>query len=424
MNAALQYQDAFTTPSLEDLQPLDIGLDESELKELAHILQVLHQYTVSFNDQRAVCQAQVKQLIEECDIALDKRYPLQSFTQAPSGQNLSVVTEGVLQRIGTAFAEFWKKFLELVKKIFSWIINAAKRLVHREQTVMHQVVVIRAMREATQEVKDIKGGTKRDEGEFTGTLEQAVKLYQSQLTAMGLEMLQQGPYVAAVKALALSVNNIVKMLGTKFAEIERRINTHNQSRENPTQENFIGLADPIPVPQVLETAFKRWLQPANMIDAWIDVMDIFHTAATQLYTDKPSGAMEWEIAAKVIISPKSGLAEPMIPIPDGIVDYVNDMGKIVDQARAHPITQSLEGRDAHQAEEALDSYMEDVRALLQYMEVANMTLDTQYHLVDSVAKCAKAEFDLECAEHAVDADAVKTIRSIREKLALKIVARR
>lgn len=423
MNAALSYQDAFNTPTLEDLKPLDIGLDENELKALSHNLQLLHQYTATFNDQRAVCQAQVKQLIEECDVALDQRYPLMSFTKAPSEQNLSVVTEGVLHRIGTAFVEFLKKFWEILKKVFGWIVNAAKRLVHRDREVIEQVVVIRSLREASKQVQEIQGSSGKDHGALMDKFYTAVEHYHGQLTAMGLDMLHKGPYVAAVKALSLSVPKILKMLESKLIEIERRLNTHNPSQDTPTKENFVGLSDPVPVPYALMAAMKTWLHGSNDLEAWVDVMDIFHTAASQLHQEAPHTTMEWDAAASVIIDPHSGLAEPMIPIADGVLDYVTEMDKLIDKFRNHPITQALEGRDASQAEDALDSYMDDVRALLKYMEVANFTLDTQYHLVDSVAKCAYAEFDVQCAEHAVDEEAVKRIRAIRENLHTKIEAR-
>lgn len=435
---SLQYVDAFNTPTVEALEPIDIGLDEQELKGLAHTLQVLHQYMATFNDQRAVCQAQVRQLIDECDIALDTRYPVQSFTKAPSEQNLSAVTEGVLQRIGSGFVEYCKKVWEFIKKVISWIVAAFKRLFKREEQVTHDVAVLREVRSASKQVKSVSSrGTAKAEAASGWTQEDqdrhaeraaavfhaAVEHYRGQMTHMGMEMLTQGKYVAAIKSLSLGAGSMVKQLKTKLEEIERRINTHNVGGAHPSFENFKDLTDVLKAPTATVDAVMRWLGMANRVEEWADIVRFFLANARSLSEEPPAGSvMEWDIAAAVIVNPNSGLAEPMVPVAGAVEDYVRDMEPIVEKMRTHPITRSIDPKHAPAAEEALDSFLEDVRSMLQFMEISNLTLDCQYHLVHSVARCSEAEFDVDCAKHMVDEDTRDAVHEISKKLRVKIAA--
>jgi hypothetical protein len=428
-----QYADVFNTPTVEALEPIDIGLDEQELKGLAHTLQVLHQYMATFNDQRAVCQAQVRQLIDECDIALDDRYPVQSFTKAPSEQNLSAVTEGVLDRIGSGFVEYCKKIWEFVKKIISWIVAAFKRLFKREDQVIHHVAVIREVRNASRQIKSVSprgassAHSKEEQDKHAErallAYHEAVEHYQGQMTRMGMDMLTQGHYVSAVKSLAMGAPIMVNMLQKKLVEIERRINTHNEGKENPSFENFQGLTDVMKAPTATIDNVMRWLGMANRVEEWADIVRFFLANAKSISEEAPSGSvMEWNIAAGVIVNPSSGLAEPMVPVSGAVEDYVRDMEPIVEKMRSHPITRSIDPKLAAGAEEALDSFLEDVRSMLQYMEIANITLDCQYHLVKAVAHCAEAEFDVDCAKHMTDEATRDAVSEIRKKLSIKISA--
>lgn len=428
--STLQYADAFNTPTVEALEPMDIGLDEQELKGLAHTLQVLHQYMATFNDQRAVCQAQVRQLIDECDIALDTRYPLQSFTKAPSEQNLSAVTEGVLDRIGSGFAAYSKKIWEFIKKIIAWIVSAFKRLFKREDQVIQHVNVLREVRSASTQIKTMmpripteaqrKEEQAKQEARALEHLHEMVTQYEGQMTQMAMDMLTQGAFVSAVKALSFGATSVVKQIQHTLDEIQRRINTH-MSGSGHSPENFRGLTDGLKAPVGVIPPVTKWLGVANSIELWDDLVRLSLINVKAISEEKPANSViEWNIAAGVIVNAKSGLAEPMVPVSGALETYVNDMTPIVEAMLAHHVTQSMDPQFLSEAEDALHSITLDIRSMLQFMEIANLTLDCQYHLIKSVAQCAEAEFDVDCAKRVTDDAARHSVMDIRRKLSVRI----
>jgi hypothetical protein len=166
-----------------------------------------------------------------------------------------------------------------------------------------------------------------------------------------------------------------------------------------------------------------WFGISNRIEEWADIVRLFLSNAKQISEEPPKGStMEWDIAAAVIVNPNSGLAEPMVPVSDAIEDYVRGMEPIVKAMSDHPITRSIDPKFAAEAEETLSNFQEDIRSMLQFMEIANITLDCQYHLVHSVAQCVEAEFNVDCAKHLVDDDTREAVSEIRKKLQVKIAA--
>jgi hypothetical protein len=427
MNAAYNYSGQDLAGSVA-LEALDIGLDETQLKQLSQVLKLLGQYAASFDDQRAVCQAQVKQLVEECEITLDQRYPLASFTKAPSPQNLSVVTESVMGRAGQVLVELANKVWEVIVKMLRWVIDAFKHLAKRERKIAKRVELVRHLHQANTEVKHLSGGAVSDEDAEAlhaahEKLLEAEENYQTHLTALGMELLSEGKFVAAIKAIALNMAKMVDLTERKANEVVRSLQTLKKLG-HVVPNDIAQVAEPLPIIAGLKVAQNNWNALANA-DTWPDLMLRFKEATDQLHADDPKGVMEWKIAAAVVVSPRSALAEPLVPIPDLIWKYVEKMEAEINNFRQLDFVKAVDPKYAALVESMFTSLTADLHALIDYGQAANLALDSQAFIVDAIYRCEAAEFELARLEVRASRNptAVEKLNEIQRNLHSKIILR-
>lgn len=418
---------------VDPVADIDIGADQQTLAKIRDCLKVLGQYAVSFNDQRAVCQAQVKSLIENCDIALDDRYPIQSFTQAPTSQNLSVVTESVLHRAGSVVADLVKKTWELIVKFLKWLSEAFRNIFSREKHVQRRVQLIKVLHEANKEAAaavgknhphvDTHGPEAQALLDAQAAYSEAVQLYQDNMTALAQNMLSEDFYLGILKGIALVLIRLTDIIRMKSEELEKTLITDPKSSTMLYTE-LAQLSEPLPINPPLNKYQAQWGALAGAKNL-AEFMTAFKHGTDQLHHDRPSGSMDWEIAAAVVTAPNSAFAEPLVPVPDILFQWTDKLMQRVDTFKTPEVLKRIEPKHAALYEAALQAMSDEIYAMVDYAQAANIALDTQSSIVTRIQQCETAEYNLlrETAKIHPDATVLEKLNAIQANLRNKIVLR-
>lgn len=409
-----------TSFALEDqaLPAVDLTDEQEFLRKLLGTMQLLNQFQSSFDDERAVCQAQVKALIDECEMSLDDRYPLQSFTQAPSPQNLSIVTEGIFRRSATVVVNLIKKVVEMIKKMFSWIIAAIKNIFSRQKAVHQRVVMVKVLATANAEVKPVTDplpAASPAVQQAQAALDTAVGRFGDFYSELAHTLLTQSPYLGAIKGISLFMPKIAELLGMKLGLAETFLKDTNQDR-GIFAMNLTKLAVPLPIMR-LEQVAERY-SPLKNKNTLLEFFDALKAHTTALHSARPKGVMDWQVATAMVIDPRSGFDEPLVTIPDDIQRAFQVLITRID-ALAHPdILGHIDPAMMGHYDAAMMSMLADAHALALYAEAINVVLDTQAGLAVSLFQCHKALFDLHRAkaQDSQDPTAINAINAIQHRL--------
>lgn len=419
--------------SLETLTPLDIGLDEESLKPLLDTLKVLSQFQITFDDQRAVCQAQIKTLIDECNVALDDRYPLQSFTQRPSPQNLAVVTEGILTASAHKIAELAEKVWALIKKIARWILEALRKLFSQDKAIRQRVQLVHILSTGNDELAKAGGvhastvaapvpqGSMSDEAYAKivaayHKFDQARLAWKDNITALDMDLLKQGPALGVYKAAALTLPNYIRNVVNKTVLVNQYLvkEAHN-GQDLSTRLN--GLKDDLPIPQALQRASQAWtaLHDVNTMPEYLENLK---TATHSLASDKPHGVMEWYVGVKVVTDPRSGFDEPLIPLPNFLTKTVDDLEQLVAHFTDASVLERIQPEQAAVFERVLMTLVKEVKSLTDYAEGARTVLSSQFSIVSEALRVVAAQYELNVAITGGDNDSrrAEILLNMRQKL--------
>lgn len=406
-----------TEETLPALEALDVSNDTAQLNAMLDTLKLLAQFQVSFNDQKAVCQAQIKTLIENCDIALDDRYPLKSFTQAPSPQNLQVATESVLKRSGEVIKAFIKKAVEIIKQMIAWIRAAIKNFRARSGSVYKRVTITKAIHEANAELKPILASVPNvpSDEEVTAAhakLAAAIREYTDYSSGLAQSMLTEGPYLGLLKAIAFNMPKVVGFVNDKMAIAEKVFDELKDPMVMAKQLST--LAEPLPSDAVGTSVTKL---PNFQNTTLLDFFENLYREAKQMHEDHPK-PMEWSIASAVVVDSRSGLAEPILPIPDEIDHVYGLLMERVEKLLSPNIQRFVDKSLSAHVDAAFTALVGDVQSLTIYAQIVNLFLDTQAGLVNALYKCEAAQFELYRTEGKVGGDAkvVERINAVQHHL--------
>lgn len=393
---------------------LDVTDDQELMRKLLDTMKLLNQFQVTFDDERAVCQAQIKTLMDECEISLDHRYPIKSFTQEPSPTNLQAATESVFRRAGTAVVDFIRKILEVMRKILTWIGKAIKSLFTRQRGTHARVVMTKHLAEANLEVKSVVDPLSEDSDEIHAAkdaLEQAVSHYADFYSELAHALLTQSPYLGAMKATSLFVPKLAGLMDAKLKLAETSL-SHAGNEPSILRGELTELATPMPLIKLEDVA--RTFAPLKGKDTMLDYFEALKQLTAQMHDSHPKGQMDWLIAAAMIIDPRSGFDEPVIALPDAIQASFQSLLNRVDNVGRLDAPSKLDPSLLHLYEKAMMSLLSDVHALAMYVEAANVVLDTQASLATSLYQCHLALFSLNRAKvkDSNDATAVNAVNEI------------
>jgi hypothetical protein len=379
--------------STEDVMSvMDVHDEREALQKLKATLELLESYG-NVIPKEGVCQDQVKAMIAECDLGLDDRYPVQSFTKLPSQQNVGVACEAITARAGQIVVDLIKKVGELIMKMINWLIKAVKGLFARHNTVHQRVVFIKHLNEANKAAKVVVG----DAGEGSeveaaqAALDEAMGRYKDHYTALAATLLTEGDYLGALKGIGLIMPVTVSLITEKVLLAENTIKEHPKDRIILAQQ-LASLAQPIPLAKLENVAAKYG--PLQRKETLLDYFEALKAATDSLHDAHPAGQMDWAVAAQVLADPRAGFDEPIIAIPDDIQRVFNTLLSKVDSLMHPDITKTIDASLAAQYDAAMMALVADVHALTYYVEVVNVVLDTQVSIADSLYRCAASQFEL------------------------------
>ncbi len=405
--------------------PLEADSEWATLEAYKTTLETLSVFQDSLTPERGVCQAQVKALIDECQLVLEERTPLQSFTKDPSVQNLSVVTEGILHRAAQVTKDFIKKAGELIMKMLSWIMAFFKKLTNRHRTLHERVILLKAVKDANKEASAVVGNVHVVDEAITKAeqaLQEAIQRYIDHSTALAAALLSEGPFLGAIKGIGLQMAHTPQYIADKVSLAVNALKEHPRDKYTMAQQLAL-LATPIPL-SGLERVAKSYhpLQNAPML---LDYFQQLKTHVAQLHDTHPAGQMEWQIASTVVVDPRSGFNEPLVPIPDDVYRVFEILNAKIEELMTDGVKANVDSslEPAYQA--AMMSLVGEVHALTFYVEAVNMVLDTQVSLAESLYRCQVAQFELYRAKGQISNDPaiVEALNKVQHTLRDQITRR-
>lgn len=406
------------------LAPVDVADERETLGKLKGLLEQLAIYQKSFEGEGKVCQAQVKHLVDECQIALDDRYPLASFTQAPSAVNLSAACEGVFRKAGDVIRELGHKAWELIKKMVAWLVAAFKNLIGRNRGVAQRVTVIAAVSAANEEVKSLDAVPSAGEAEAAEhKLADAIQVYKDYYSALAHAILTEDPFIGAVKAVSLLLPKQIGLITDKVALAEEVFRDVHRDRLMLAQQ-LATLGQPLPMGRLEEVARRvPSLQGGHTLG---EFFQRFRDTVNVLHDQHPKGQMDWPIAVKTVLDHGAGFAEPLVGIPDEIEHaYHQLLVKVEAVGHGSPVAEGIDPSLAAQYNAAIDAITHDVQSMTQYAAAVNTVLDTQAMVADALYRCVVAKWELNRAkaQESGDPHVVEQMNAVQRKLRAAIVTR-
>lgn len=403
-----------------EVPQLDIRDDEAFLRKALDTLAVLDQFKISFNDQKAVCQAQIKALVENCEVSLDQRFPLVSYSQRPSAYGLDAATESILKRSGQLLLDILKKAGEVIVKILRWFRDLLKSLFGRAKQQRKRVVLIRTLSEANADAAPVARTVDPSFVPGGSELSSAIKRYQDNYNGLAHAVLTEASIVGLLKATGLALPSLIKLLEDKVGLIEK-VMSEREPNPGILAQTFANLTAPMPLGQLgnLAARYRAPIQ-ANTLASFCDAVK---AQIDQLHETLPANAMEWQIAVKVVTNPQSGFDEPVVAVPDAIEHAVDSLTERVVKLMGHSTLAQLPYDLSHQYEGALMTVVGDVQGLSHFAESVRLVLDCQFAVADSLYRCEVAQFESyrELAKSSNDEALVAEMNRIQHKLRASIM---
>lgn len=435
-----------STPSTEGLDG-----ETADLTALLETLKLLKQFQNQMNPEDGICRDEVKALMDTCQVGLDERYPLQSFTVLRSPQNYQAVTESIIKRTGEVVAEFFKKVLELIKKGLEWLGRAIKAVFSRGQHTKETVDKLAAVVEANAVVEPlvksvhlpdepaepaahepphgepIEGpqGSRKQIRSLTNQFHDAEALYHGIYTGLASALLSEKEFVGQIKYLGLRlpdfINHVERRMDamiTAFRSIDDKaafmghLNAMASSTIDPTW--FHGKGGEIPE-----------LREASKSDSFGEYMAELESLIHRLQGERPHEAADWHVAAKVMINADSGFADPFILMPDKVhQDLAVLENRVVRMSAPATLDNVFERypdvRDLYNT--VVDQITDEFYGLMRLMDAAVIVTEAQTKLAMAVYNLEVLSYHLNLyrAELSKDAEIVKKVNEVQKSLRAKV----
>lgn len=329
----------------EDFAPEN---DLAFLEKMRDTLSLLSQYASTFDDEQAVCQAQIKTLVESCGIKLNDRYPVESFTQLPSAQNFQPAMEGLLNSIVGQVKAFFGEVWDFILKTLDWIGDFFKRLLNLKDKAAIKEAVARTKTFSEQftdlmnNVGAVKVVLDKVSPDTRLQYQQALDAYESQMSELGEMILEEDPIIGVVKGLLFNVMDGLASLASRVQEASSGIETAIQSSNGiyppelkaklltaETGSNFEKFVSEVP-----EAKDK-----AKTLDELLAVLyQVVKTAADTPAGKKEKagyvGVMPWEVALHTVADGAKRFEGDVVPLAAEVPKLIDGIKKHIQQARS------------------------------------------------------------------------------------------
>lgn len=436
------YQDDDTDYAVAPTEAQEISDSKADLAKLLSTLTLLKDFQSQMNPETGICRDEVKALISNCQIGLDERFPMESFTVIRSPQNYQAVTESILRRAGEIVMDFFKKLIELIRKGVTWLIRAIKALFGREAhvkaTVAKTADMVAANDEADVVLRTTPAAAAPAEPQTHGPVHAASKV---------AELTQR--HEAALAAYAACYNGIaeamltekgfigqIRFLGLKLPEllyhVEKRLDSMRAAMDDVTDKlKFTGHLNNM-LALVIEPSWfhNKGGEIAEMKDATKAetigaYMQILEDLIRRLKNEKPAGQADWHVAAKVVINPDTGFADPFVMMQSHLSAQADVLEKRV-MALSAPLT--MDGVfDRHPDlrnlyDRVVGQLTDEFYAVLRFFDVAVMVTETQARLASAIYNLEATAYQLKLAkaEETQNPELIKRLNTIQQGLREKV----
>jgi hypothetical protein len=117
-------------------------------------------------------------------------------------------------------------------------------------------------------------------------------------------------------------------------------------------------------------------------------------AAYELHGENAVDPMDWFIALRVVMNPRSGFGEPVVPMPEHLWDTVQKLNDIISKFSDDEVLARVDKGIEKAYESMVMTLVKEVKALADYAEAARLLLDVQYSLLTEILRCCAAQYEL------------------------------
>ncbi len=143
---------------LDTLEVFDAGPEADHVDQIQEALNVLLAHDAELRNMGGVSRPQAAAMVE-AGVQFPARAPLNSFSADPSTTNLQIATESLLGAVWGKLRDLARSVLELLRKIFRWIVDNLKRLRPSRKSHEAKVANAAAMAQAVDQLKEAGVGT-------------------------------------------------------------------------------------------------------------------------------------------------------------------------------------------------------------------------------------------------------------------------
>lgn len=355
---------------------LDVSMESNAMTQIHETLDLLNLKLHAISTEGRISRAAAQQLVERYSVSFDPRYSVASFTQIPSQTNLSVAVEGILSTVGSKVIELVKQAIELLKKVFRWIIDFITFRKLRDAKAPKVVKNIVETNKATRQLHEVS-----EHQLETAVLEQAASPYLEHYNGLSADFLGKGKYLKLMRELQPQLTLLEKGIQTRIDLLEQWIT------RPPTTDSDVAA--------ILNTSSVLEVMDADKLGAIVSRAGI-HAPPN------PKSAREWMQAVLIEVSRESlikglepippitaiqileqnrnGLQEPLLLIPDAVAKsadrYMGQLKKL--QVRPLPET-SETGRQI--VEKLTQSIIDEVMSIQIFMSAINLYAGQRDQLV-------------------------------------------
>lgn len=444
--------DEVVTPSTED-----IDASKADLASLLETLTLLKQFQGQMNPEEGICRDEVKALMDTCQVGLDERYPLESFTQMRSPQNYQVVTESIVRRAGQIVVDFFKRLLELLRKGVAWLVRAVKALFAREQHVKETVAKTEAVMKANEAAETIlkdtppidmqaevekgglvaahpQGGFEQGEGPqqdaakirtLVHTFQQTLSDYNGIYNGIASALLSEKEFLGQIKYLGLKLPELLY-------HVEKRLDAVVAAfREIDNKTSFVGHLNGLKAMALDPSWFHGKggeipeLREAAKSESFGQYMAELEDLVRRLQAERPHEAADWRVAARVITNPDTGFSDPFVLLQKHLIVQAAELEERVTRLSAPLILESVfdrypDVRDLY--DEVIGQLSDEFFGILRFFDVATIVTETQTKLAMAIYNIEVTAYQLNLAraERTQDRAIIGQINEIQRGLRAKV----
>lgn len=101
---------------------------DAEMQAFDEALDVIERIDANVRQEGVVSRSQMQALVDTCNIALDDRYPLASYTEEPSTEGLEMALEAIGGAIIDGIKKAAKAVIAFFQRIFTWMAGVAEKI--------------------------------------------------------------------------------------------------------------------------------------------------------------------------------------------------------------------------------------------------------------------------------------------------------